>query len=143
MVRAMTMVHDEDPAKIIMDKIGMKKLGELPGFRLMGNRVLIGIYERPAKTKSGIILADQTRREDEHQGKAGLVLMRGRTAFVSDENYDFGDSDTVHGKDEVKPGEWVSISVTNGRKIVIRGQLCRIVIDSHIDFRIPEPDVVY
>ena len=136
MVQAMKMVHDVDPAKVVMDKIGMKKLGELPGFRLMGNQVLIGIYERPTKTKSGIILADQTRREDEHQGKSGMVLLKGRAAFVSDERYHFGD-------DDVQPGDWVAIFVSDGRKILINGQLCRIVEDVHIRLRVPAPDCVY
>ena len=62
----MLMRHDEDPSQLIFDKIGMKN-GKIPGFTLFGNRVLLGVYERPAKTKSGIILADQTRNEDHHQ----------------------------------------------------------------------------
>ena len=135
-MRAMTMVHDQDPAKVIMDKIGMKKLGELPGFRLMGNQVLIGVYERPEKLKSGILLPGQTRSEDQHQGKAGMVLLKGRAAFVSDERYHFGD-------DDIQPGDWVAIFVSDGRKIVINGQLCRIVEDVHIRVRIPAPDCVY
>lgn len=140
----MLMKHFEDPAETILKKIGMKKLGELTHangkpFRLMGNRVLIGIYERPKVTASGIHLADQTIREDEHQGKAGLVLLTGRSAFVSDKNYDFGTEDP----DAVQPGDWVAIFVSNGRKIVINGQLCRIVEDTSIDIKIPAPDSVF
>lgn len=137
----MLMAHSEDPAQTILKKIGMTKLGELQhpngkNFRLLGNRVLIGVYERPKITKSGIHLSDQTVREDEHQGKSGLVLMKGRAAFISDKNYDFGD-------DSVELGDWVAIFVTNGRKIVINGQLCRIVEDTSIDIKIPAPDVVF
>lgn len=137
----MLMRHDVDPAQTIFDKIGMKKLGELKHpngkpFQLMGNRVLVGIYERPKITKSGIHLSDQTIREDEHQGKAGLILMKGRAAFVSDDNYSFG-------TDNVELGDWVAIFVSNGRKIVINGQLCRIVEDQFIDLKIPSPDCVF
>ena len=132
----MAMKHDDDPRKGIFDKIGMKKIGALSGFELFGNRVLIGIYERPKVTKSGIHLADQTIREDEHQGKAGLVLACGPTAFVSDSNYDFSDQ-------KVEPGDWVAIFVSEGRKIVINGQLCRIVEDQHITLKIPAPDAVF
>jgi co-chaperonin GroES (HSP10) len=137
----MLMKHDVDPAQAILDKVGMKKLGELKHpngkeFRLMGNLVLIGVYERPKQTKSGLYLADQTIREDEHQGKAGLVLMKGRSAFRSDQNYDFGD-------DNVELGDWVAIFVSDGRKIVINGQLCRVVEDHHIRLKIPAPDVVF
>lgn len=133
---ARLMVHDVDPSKVILDKIGMKKLGKLPDFELFGNRVLVGIYERPEKMKSGILLPGQTRAEDQHQGKAALVLMKGPTAFVSDSNFDFKDQD-------VEPGDWVAVFVSDGRKIVINGQLCRIVEDQHITLKIPAPDVVY
>lgn len=132
----MEMVHAEDPRKKIFDKIGMKKLGKLPGFELFGNKVLIGIYERPDKTKSGVYIPDQTRKEDEHQGKAGLVLMSGPTAFVSDDNYDFSGM-------KAELGDWVSIFISDGKKIVINGQLCRIVEDQHIVLKIPAPDSVF
>lgn len=137
----MLMRHEEDPAKVILDKIGMTKLGELRHangklFRIMANQLLIGVYERPSVTKSGIHLADQTRREDEHQGKAGCVLMKGSKAFVSDSNYDFG-------TDTVELGEWVAIFVSDGRKIVINGQLCRLCEDQFVRMVIPAPDVVF
>ncbi len=125
------MVHVVDPAKQIRDEIG-----DLDDFEVMHNDVLIGIYIRPEQTKSGIILSDQTRREDEFQGKAGLVLKKGPLAFVSDENYDFKGQD-------VQPGDWVAIWVSDGRKIVINGVLCRMVEDRYIRLKIPAPDAVY
>lgn len=135
-VKALKMVHDQDPAKLILDKVGMTKLGELPGFHLHGNRVLVGIYERPNKTASGILLPDQTRSEDEHQGKAALVLLKGPSAFVDDDHFAFNG-------DNVEPGDWISLWVTDGRKIVINGQVCRIIRDQDINLRIPAPDAVY
>lgn len=127
----MAMEHVTDPADDIRSKIG-----SLEGFELFGNQVLIGIYMRPEKTKTGVFLAQTSRSEDEHQGKAGLVLMKGPSAFVSDSNYDFNGQD-------VEVGEWVSIFVSDGRKIVINGQLCRIVEDHHIRLKIPAPDAVF
>lgn len=132
----MAMVHDKDPRQLIYDKIGMKKLGEIPGFHIYGNRVLVGIYERPEKTKSGVFIPDQTRREDEHQGKAALVLMMGHSAFQSDDNFSFG-------PDDLRPGDWISLWVTDGRKIVINGQLCRVVRDQDIVMKMPAPDAVF
>lgn len=125
------MQHDTDPAKDIL-----KQVGDLSKFVLFGNQILLGVYKRPEKTKSQIYLPDQTRQEDEHQGKAALVLMKGPTAFVSDDNYDFKGQD-------VKVGDWVSIFVSDGRKLMINGQLCRIVEDQHIKLKIPTPDAVY
>lgn len=127
----MRMKHDVDPAKVIWDAVG-----NLKDFKLFGNQVLIGVYERPKQTASGIHLADQTRQEDQYQGKAGLVLKKGPSAFVSDRNYNFRDMN-------VEPGDWVAIFVSDGRKIVVNGQLCRLVEDHHIRIGIPAPDVVW
>lgn len=131
MAQTLKMQHDMDPKQLIMDAVG-----DLSKFTLFGNQILVGIYKRPDKTKSGIILADQTRQEDEFQGKSALVLAKGPTAFVSDSNYDFAGQN-------VEIGDWVAIFVSDGRKIMINGQLCRIVEDQHIRLRIPAPDVVY
>lgn len=128
---AMKMEHLEDPADTIRNKIG-----SLDAFTIFGNFVLLGIYERPVKTQSGLYLSDQTRNEDKHQGKAGLVLKKGPTAFVSDANYDFKEQD-------VAIGDWVSIWVSDGRAILINGQLVRMVEDQHIRLKIPAPDIVF
>jgi co-chaperonin GroES (HSP10) len=128
----MRMQHDEDPALTIRKKIA----GSLEGITIFGNYILLGVYERPEKTKSGLFLADQTRGEDKHQGKAGLVLKKGPTAFVSDAHYDFKGQD-------VEIGDWVSIWISDGRQVVVNGQLCRLVEDQHIRLKIPAPDVVF
>jgi len=135
-VPPMLMTHTEDPRDVIYKKVGMKKDGTIPGFHLLGNRVLVGIYERPTKTKSGIILADQTRREDEHQGKAAVILMKGNAAFVSDDHFDFNG-------DNVEVGDWIMLFVSHGLKCFVNGQLCRIIRDQDITMRIPSPDQVY
>lgn len=127
----MLMQHENDPASEIM-----KKAGDLSDFVVFGNQVLLGVYERPKVTKSGIHLADMTRHEDRLQGKAAVVLKKGPTAFVSDSNYDFKGQN-------VEIGDWVAIFVSDGRQIVINGQLCRLVEDQYIRLKIPAPDVVF
>jgi hypothetical protein len=62
--------------------------------------------------------------------------MKGPSAFQSDENYDFKGQD-------VQVGDWVAIFVSDGRKIVVNGQLCRLVEDHHIRMKIPAPDSVF
>lgn len=128
----MLMQHDSDPAELIQKKIA----GSLEEIEIYGNYVLLGVYERPSVTKSGIHLADQTRKEDQYQGKAGLVLKKGPKAFVSDANYDFGDQN-------VEVGDWVAIWVSDGRSVQINGLLCRMVEDQHIRLKVPSPDLVY
>ena len=128
---AMLMKHDENPANAIQ-----KKIGSLDKIEIFGNHILLGVYERPKVTKSGIHLSDATIQEDRYQGKAALVLKKGPTAFVSDRNYDFKDQD-------VQEGDWVAIFVSDGRPITINGQLCRIVEDQYIRLKIPAPDLVF
>lgn len=125
------MVHEEDPRDTIWNAIG-----DISEVEVMHNDVLIAVYMRPEKTQTGIILTDQTRREDEHQGKAGMVLKKGPLAFVSDDNYDFKDMN-------VEPGQWIAIWVSDGRKININGVLCRMVEDRWLRLKIPRPDMVY
>ena len=132
----MLMEHAEDPAQVIYRTVGMKKAGVIPGFKLHGNRVLVGIYERPTKTKSGIILTDQTRREEEHQGKAAIILMLGTSAFKDDDVFSFH-------KDTAEVGDWIMLHVSDGRKCVVNGQLCRIIRDQDIAMHIPSPDAVF
>jgi co-chaperonin GroES (HSP10) len=127
----MLMQHSENPAQVIL-----KQVGNLSQFEIFGNQILLGVYERPKITKSGIHLADQTVKEDSHQGKAALVLKKGPSAFVSDENYDFKGQN-------VSVGDWVAIFVSDGRRIMINGQLCRICEDHHIRLKIPAPDTVF
>lgn len=128
---SMLMEHNSDPKKLILDKVG-----SLKGFKLFGGQVLIGMYVRSNKTKSGIHLPDSTIKEDEYQGKAGLVLAMGPSAFVSDDNHNF-----MGVKAEV--GDWIAAWVTDGRKIMIRGQLCRILHDDHVRMVIPQPDWIF
>jgi co-chaperonin GroES (HSP10) len=127
----MLMQHDEDPADTIK-----KKIGNLDDWEIFGNYILLGIYIRPEKNKSGLYLADTTRDEDKHQGKAALVLKKGPMAFVSDDNYDFKGQN-------VDIGDWVSVWVSDGRTVTINKTLCRLVEDQHIRMKIPAPDLVF
>lgn len=131
MTKAMLMVHDTDPAQAIW-----KAVGDLSKIEVFGNRVLLGIYERPEKTKGGLFLTETTRQEDMHQGKSALVLKMGKSAFISDANYNFG-------TDKIAVGDWVSIWVSDGRRVAINGKICRVIEDHHIALKIPSPDCVY
>lgn len=132
---AMTMVHEKDPRQEIWEKIG-----NLDEWKVFHNDVLIAVYMRPdqVKLKGGgsLYIPDQTRAEDANQGKAGMVLKKGPLAFKSDENFDFCGQD-------VEPGDWISIWVSDGRKVMVNGVLCRLVADRDIQLGIPRPDAVW
>ena len=61
---SVVMLHEKDPKHEILDRVG-----DLSGVEVFGGDVLVAIYKRPEKTRSGIILADTTRDEDRFQGK--------------------------------------------------------------------------
>ena len=132
----MRMQHLVDPKKEIYSKIGMEG-GEIPGFHLQGNRVLLAIYERPKVTASGIHLADVTRAEDSIQGKAALIVGLGPSAFVSDDSFEFD------AKDKLKVGDWVMCFISHGLRCSVNGTPCRIIRDQDITMKIPAPDQVW
>ena len=92
---------------------------------------VVRVTERPLQ-----VATSRGQQRTEHQGKAALVLMNGATAFVDDEHFQFH-------VDNFEPGDWISLWVSDGRKIIINGQLCRIIRDQDINMAIPAPDSVY
>lgn len=127
---SMAMRHDTDPATDIL-----KKLGPISDFTIYNNWVLCAIYERPERTKGGLILTDTTRGEDKYQGKAALIVKVGPAAFASDGAY------FSEGGPEV--GDWIAIRPSDGWPITINGTLCRMLVDEAVKIRIPAPDSVY
>ena len=136
---AVAMLHEKDPREAILDRAG-----SLEGVEVFGTDMLVAIYKRPEKTKTGIILVDDTRGEDVHQGKVGLVLKMGPTCFVDDEGNKFRD---------IKEGDWVVFRPSDGWRITLntlRGNSskentldARVVSDISVRARVSDPDLVY
>jgi len=127
----MRMEHANDPKKAILEEIG-----SIDDINVFNNQILVAIYMRPEKTKSGIILTDDTRSEDRYQGKVGLVLKKGATAFVDPDNKWFVDTN-------VEIGDWVYFRVTDGWSVNVHGVSCRILEDTDIRGSIKYPDTVW
>jgi co-chaperonin GroES (HSP10) len=127
----MRMEHANDPKKAILDEIG-----SIDDINVFNNQILVAIYMRPEKTKSGIILTDDTRSEDRYQGKVGLVLKKGATAFVDPDNKWFVDTN-------VEINDWVYFRVTDGWSVNVHGVSCRVLEDTDIRGSIQYPDAVW
>ena len=127
---AMTMLHEVEPSKELFDRVG-----DLSNIEIFNNQVLCAIYIRPTKTKSGIIITDQTRAEDKFQGKVGLVLKKGTRAFRDDGEWFEG---VV-----VEPGDWVFFRVSDGWPININGVECRLLDDTIVRGKVDHPDRVW
>ena len=76
------------------------------------------------------------RDEDKIQGKVGLVVKMGNSAFVDDTNIWFKGIN-------VEVGDWVIFRATDGWSITVNGVLFRIVDDIDIRGRASHPDQVW
>lgn len=127
----MTMSHDEDPREKLM-----RELGDLSSVEVFNTQILVAVYIRPQKTKSGIYLTDKTTEEDRYQSKVGLVLKKGPSAFIDDNNQWFKNVD-------VEVGDWIVHRPSDGWSITINGVLCRMLEDTSIKGKIDGPDRVW
>lgn len=136
---AVAMLHEVDPREAIL-----KKVGDLSGIEIFGNDILVAIYKRPEKTKSGLILTANTLNEDVHQGKVGLILKMGPTSYIDDDGNRFRD---------IKEGDWVVFRPSDGWRVTLntlQGTYskddtvdCRIVSDISVRSRVQDPDSIY
>ncbi len=124
------MKHDADPAEMLK-----KDVGDLSGIEIFHNQVLIAVYQRPEKTKSGILLAHSTRDEDRYQSKIGLVLKKGPQAFVSGGDYVF--------ETPLDVGDWAIYQPSSGWSVTVNGVLCRILVDTSVKGRVSHPDMIW
>ena len=124
------MTHAGDPRAELMSSVG-----DISGIKIFNNWILVAVYKRPEKTLGGIILTDNTRKEDEYQGKVGLVLKKGPLAFVDDDKASFNGQD-------VKLGEWIAFRVSDGWSLEVNGVICRMLQDVQIRLGLPSPDVI-
>jgi co-chaperonin GroES (HSP10) len=127
----MRMHHDTDPKQALLDE-----MGPLDDLEVFNNQVLVAIYVRPNKTKGGIMLSEQTRDEDKWQGKVGLVVKKGPTAFKDEEDTWFKDI-------KVEVGDWVVCRPGDGWNINVHNVMCRMIADYDIRGRVSAPDAVW
>lgn len=126
--------HEIDPKQEIFDKI-KKHINDIDIFH---NSILLGIYERPERTKGGIILTEKFRNEDKFQGKAGLVLKLGPAVFKDDPTNGIN----FYGQ-KIEVGDWIGIMPSDGWPVTVGEVSCRVVRDTDVKLRIKAPDVVF
>lgn len=131
--------HDIDPKQALLNKVG-----DLSGVEVFGSDLLVALYTPPEKTKSGLIISDRTREEFKFQGKVGLIIKMGSTAYLDDEGNKFRD---------ISVGDWVSFRPSDGWPLqlnTLKSRIsqdgivdCRVVTDVHIRIRVSHPDTIY
>lgn len=127
----LVMMHEEDPKKLLLDK-----LGDLSDIEVFGGQVVLATYVRPNKTKSGIYITDKYREEDVFQGKIGLLIKKGPSAFDDSTGELFGET-------KFDVGDWLVYRPSDGWSITIHGVACRILSDTQVKCRVASPDSVF
>ena len=125
------MEHDENPKVVLKEQIG-----NIDSFEIYNNQILIAIYIRPEKTKSGIYLTDGHRAEDQYQSKIGLVLKKGPAAFEGDDSLWFKDMN-------IELDDWIVFRPSDGWPITVNGVLCRMLDDTSVRGKIDVPDKIW
>lgn len=114
----------------------IKAVGDISGARVCTDLVLLGTYIRNEKTAGGIIRPVDTLKEDEYQGKVGLVLASGPLAY--------GDwEDDEHRGENARPGSWVVYQIKDAWPVQINGTACRMIPYDKIRMVTPDPSMVF
>jgi hypothetical protein len=127
----------------------LDKLGDISDIGVCQNEFLMAVYRRPEKTAGGIILTHGNLKEDEYQGKVGLVLNIGSACR-------FERTDPVTG---VKYGlpvalhDWVVVRPSDSWRLDLNGNpeaadpkdfvWMRLVYDDQVRLIVPDPRMVW
>jgi co-chaperonin GroES (HSP10) len=134
----------DDPKQELLDK-----LGDLTEAVIAQNEVLIATYKRPKMSAGGIIMPDQNLKEDQYQGKVGLVVKIGEACrFVRTDPHTgvtYGTPIALH--------DWVVVRTSDTWTLEINGHRgvsdprafvwCRLVYDDQIRMKVPYPEMVW
>ena len=108
-------------------------VGDLTREEVLSDLVLVATYIRPEKTAGGIIRPIDNIKEDELQGKVGLILKMGPQAT------EYTDDTPA----TCQVGDWVVYDIKAGWAVTINEVACRLVPYARLRMRISSPDVVF
>jgi co-chaperonin GroES (HSP10) len=128
---AMLMEHEVDPRQKLL-----KSVGDISNVEVFNNQILVAVYLRPEKTKTGIYMPDAHREEDKFQSKVGLVLKKGPMAFDDNTGQWFNDI-------SIETSDWIVFRPSDGWSITVNGILCRMIDDVNVRGRVDHPDRVW
>ena len=132
---AAIMFHAKDPKEKLLEEIG-----DISETEIFNNQVLCAVYQRPEKTRGGIILPGSNLDEDKYQSKVGLIIKMGSSAFEEDGDWFKGVKFALH--------DWVVFRPSDGWSITLKAKngsevLCRIIDDVNVKGRVQQPDAVW
>lgn len=132
--RAIEMVHDIDPKKVLWDAVRPY----LDDCHPTQAYILAARYVRPEKTTGGIILTENqgTRGNDEYLGKAHLLLKCGPLAFWEE------NEGAVWGDAKPRPGDWISMRPSDGMSLYLGKTMCVLVLADAVRMITNRPDII-
>lgn len=108
--------------------------------KVLGELVMVATYVPPEKTKGGIFIPNKSLDENRFQGKVGMVLKLGESAFKYTGPYDHEGS---YRGTKPKVGDYVVYRASDGMEMFINGTSVRL-IDSHlIKMVVDDPEAFY
>ena len=102
--------------------------------RAVGGDVLIAMYNRAGKQTAGGLYIPEANREDEFQGKVGLIISMGPLCRGETFQNWFGD-------DPPKVGDWIGVNIRDGFSCLIGKTTCRFVEWKYLRFPTAVPDL--
>lgn len=121
----------EDQKQMLLDM-----LGDLSGLSPLGSRVLVATYVGTDRSAGGIIYADKRKDSARYEGKVGLVLAIGPTAFRYDGAFPWEGPKPV-------VGDWIWYRASDAPERFIRDVSCRTIDDNLIEGVTTDPTAVF
>lgn len=130
-------MNESGPAarKRMLDE--MLPLVEQAGLSAVGHDMLIGIYNRAGRKTIGSIIIPENNREDEFQGKVGIILDIGPACFGAKYDAWFGDK-----KPKPQVGDFFGINTRDSMAYLLGSHTVRSVEWQYLRFRVEVPDMV-
>lgn len=138
-------------SKVVMDQKRasiLEKLGDLSHIKIPQNEFLMAIYVRSNKTPGGILLTDNTLKEDIYQGKVGLVVKIGthcRFERQDASGNSYGIPVNLYDWVVVKPSDTWALGLSGDALASKREDFvtCRLAYDDSVRLVVDNPDVVW
>jgi len=125
--------HEVDPKQKLIEEIG-----DISSLKVLHHQVLVAVYQRPRTAMLGgktFHLADTTVAEDRFQSKVGLIVAMGPTAFANTGEWKWDEEFNIH--------DWIVFPPSSGWNVTVNGVLCRMLPDTGVKMKSPDPDMIY